>query len=237
MLVHLDDIKYTATLTLFRLWEWVVMPMGMRNSPATHQRWVTLALKDLIGKICHVYLDNVIIWSNTLEEHKANVSLVLEALCKAELYCSLEKSMLFATEVDFLGHHISARGIEADQSKVLRILNWPAPKSAKHVQQFLGLVRYITAFLPTLAEYTAVLTPLTQKECNSSFPAWMGNHQAAFENIKRLVISRDCLTTINHENPGNNKIFVTCNASKRRTGAVLSFRKTWESAQPVAFES
>lgn len=90
-LVHPDDIKYTVTLTPFGLWEWVVMPMGMRNSPATHQRCVTLALKDLIGKICHVYLDNIIIWSNTLDEHKQNVALVLEALQKAQLYCSLKK--------------------------------------------------------------------------------------------------------------------------------------------------
>ena len=71
-------------------------------------------LKDLIEKICHIYLDDIIIWSNTLEEHKQNVSLVLEALQKAHLYCSLKKLMLFMTEIDFLGHHISAHGIEAD---------------------------------------------------------------------------------------------------------------------------
>jgi hypothetical protein len=117
-LVHPDDVKYTATLTPFRLWEWVVMPMGMRNSPATHQRRVMLALKDYIGKICHVYLDDIIIWSNSLAEHKTNVGLILEALRKAELYCSLKKSTLFTMEVDFLGHHISAQGIEADDSKV-----------------------------------------------------------------------------------------------------------------------
>jgi hypothetical protein len=54
--------------------------MGMRNSPATHQRCVTLALKDLIGKICHIYLDDIIIWSNTLDEHRQNMALVLEVL-------------------------------------------------------------------------------------------------------------------------------------------------------------
>ena len=80
ILIHLDHIKYTATLTPFHLWEWVVMPMGMRNSPATHQRCITLALKDYIGKICHVYLDNVIIWFNSLPEHQANVVLILEVL-------------------------------------------------------------------------------------------------------------------------------------------------------------
>ncbi|KAF8226894.1 hypothetical protein L208DRAFT_1497483 [Tricholoma matsutake] len=83
----------------------------------------------------------------------------LEALRKAELYCSQKKSSLFTTEINFLGHHISTRGIEVDNSKVKWILNWPAPKSAKHVRQFLGLVRYISTFLPTLAEHTSILTP------------------------------------------------------------------------------
>ncbi|GLB33343.1 putative retrotransposable element tf2 155 kda protein type 1-like [Lyophyllum shimeji] len=236
-LVHPDDVKYTATLTPFGLWEWVVMPMGLRNAPATHQRRVTLALRKLIGKICHVYLDDIIIWSNSIEEHEVNVALVLQALREARLFCSLKKSNLFTTEVDFLGHHISACGVEADNQKVEKILNWPIPQKAKHVRQFLGLVRYISAFLPALAEHTAILTPLTHKECNKDFPPWLPVHQRAFDAIKALVLSHDCLTTIDHVNPVNNKIFVTCDASKRRTGAVLSFGETWESARPVAFES
>jgi hypothetical protein len=236
-LVHPDDVKYTATLTPFGLWEWVVMPMGLRNSPATHQRRITMALHDLIGRICHVYLDDIIIWSQSLAEHEQNVSLVLEALQTAHLYCSLKKLTLFTTKLYFLGHTISQRGIEADNSKVERILNWPTPTTAKEVRQFLGLVRYISTFLPALAEQTTVLTPLTHKECNTVFPAWTPDHHRAFEAIKALIVSRDCLTTIDHQNPGENQIFVTCDASQRRTGAVLSFGHTWETARPVAFES
>src|ERR1700677_4719669 len=101
-LIHPDDIKYTATITPFGLWEWVVMPMGLRNSPATHQRCVTLALKEYIGKICHVYLDDIVIWSQTLDEHKQNVSKIMEALRTVELFCSIKKSNLFMTEMDFL---------------------------------------------------------------------------------------------------------------------------------------
>ncbi|RDB23205.1 Transposon Tf2-9 polyprotein [Hypsizygus marmoreus] len=236
-LMNPDHIKYTATLTPFGLWEWVVMPMGLRNSPATHQRRVTLALREHIGRICHVYLDDIIIWSSSLEEHKTNVARILESLRVANLFCSLKKSTLFATEIDFLGHHISAKGIEADLSKVERIINWPRPRNAKDVRRFLGLVRYLSAFLPALAEQTAILTPLTKKDCNTVFPTWSRQHQFAFDAIKSLVISRECLTTIDHVNPGDNKIFVTCDASQRRTGAVLSFGPSWERARPVAFES
>jgi hypothetical protein len=148
-----------------------------------------------------------------------------------------KKSSLFCTKLKFLGHTISRRGIEADGSKVSCILEWPTPTSAKEVRQFLGLVRYIAMFLPALAEHTLLLTPLTKKECNIIFPKWTPEHHQAFEAIKALVVSRDCITTVDHHNPGDNKIFVTCDASQRRTGAVLSFSPTWETASPVAFES
>ena len=236
-LVHPDHIKYMATLTPFGLWKWVVMPMGLRNLPATHQQHVTLALSDLIGKICHVYLDDIIIWSSSLAKHRTNVAQVLEVLCMAHLYCSLKKSQLFTMEIDFLGHHILVQGIEADSTKTKCIMNWPAPTSAKQVHQFLGFVHYISTFLPTLAEHTIVLTPLTKKECNIIFPTWTSKHQTAFEVIKGHVLGHDCLTLIDHQNPGNNKIFITCDASKWCTGVVLSFGETWESSRPVGFES
>lgn len=236
-LVHPDHVKYTTTLTPFGLWEWVVMPIGLRNSPATHQHQVTLALSELIRRICHVYLDNIIIWSSSLVEHKVNVMAVLEALCIAQLYCSTKKLALFMMQINFLGHDISMEGIEADGSKVEQVLNWQAPTLAKQVWQFLGLVHYISVFLLALVEHTAILTLLMKKECNATFPPWKLEHQCTFEAIKRLVLSHDCLMTINHHEPGKNKIFMTCNASKRCTGAVLSFGETWESLRPVAFNS
>jgi hypothetical protein len=82
-----------------------------------------------------------------------------------------------------------------------------------------------------------LLTPLTTKDCEKHFPAWNTEHQNAFEVIKALVVSRECLTVIDHTNPGDNKIFVTCDASDRHTGAVLSWGPTWETAQLVAFDS
>ncbi|TDL13277.1 hypothetical protein BD410DRAFT_686267, partial [Rickenella mellea] len=82
------------------------------------------------------------------------------------------------------------------------------------VRSFLGLVRYISIYLPKLADHTRVLTPLTTKESHRSFPLWTEEHTFAFEAVKALVVSRECLTVIDHENPGDNKIFVTCDASE-----------------------
>jgi len=93
-----------------------------------------MALWDLISHICHVYLDDIIIWLQSLAEHEKNVALVLEALRNAHLYCSLKKSTLFTTKLNFLGHTISQQGIEADSTKVEQILNWPTPTTTKEVQ-------------------------------------------------------------------------------------------------------
>lgn len=235
--VHPDHIKYTAVRTLFGLYEWVVMPQGCRNAPSTHQWRMVAALRPWIGKICHVYLDDIIIWSANVTEHIRNVETILQALREASLYCSLKKTSLFCTSINFLGHRISTDGIQADSSKAAKISAWPVPKMASDVRQFLGLVWYLSAFLPHLAELTSVLTPLTNKVAGGKHIVWREHHQSAFDDIKKLIASRDCLTVIDHENLGDNNIFVTTDTSDLGTGAVLSFGKDWASARPVAFES
>lgn len=236
-LVHPDDVHLTAVSTPFGLFEWLVMPMGLQNAPSIHQRRVAHALRGLLGKFCHIYIDDIIIWADTVEEHDKCLRLIMAALDDAQLYLNPKKCKFFQLEVDFLGHHISGRGIEANSGKVDRVLNWPVPKSATDVRAFLGLVRYIAAYLPQLAEHTRILTPLTRKEFKNNFPAWDDELNFAFEAIKKLVVSRECLTVIDHENPGDNRIFVTTDASDWRTGAVLSYGPTWESAHPVVFDS
>ncbi|PSR72195.1 hypothetical protein PHLCEN_2v11934 [Hermanssonia centrifuga] len=234
--VHPDDIPLTAVTTTFGLYEWTVMPQGCRNAPATHQRRMFNALRDHIGSICHVYLDDIVIWSQTLEEHRQNVATILKCLRKNKLYCSPKKTDLFCLSINFLGYYISANGIEADNKKVEKILDWPVPRSAFDVRSFLGLVRYISNFLPALAQHTLVLNTLTTKEADKDF-IWTPAHFDAFEAVKTLVTSRECLTVIDHINMGANRVFVSCDASDRCTGAVLSYGETPETARPVAFES
>lgn len=82
------------------------MPMGLCNAPAIHQCRVTVALHKYIGKICHVYLNDIVIWSNTIEEHHRNMRIVLNALCAACLYCNSKKTQLYCLSINFLGHHI-----------------------------------------------------------------------------------------------------------------------------------
>ena len=86
-----NDIWTTAVTTPFGLYEWMVMPMGLRNSPSIHQRCVTAALWHLIGKICHVYIDDIIIWSKSVEDHTRDVRSVLESLRAASLFLNANR--------------------------------------------------------------------------------------------------------------------------------------------------
>ena len=225
-----DHVHLMAVNTPLGLYEWLVMPMGLKNAPAIHQRCVTATLRLLIGKFCHIYLNGIVIWSDTIEEHEHNVCTVLQALCYARLYINPDKTHLFCTEIDFLGHHISARGIEADTNKVKRILSWPELKTATAVHSFLGLVWYVAAFLPALAEHTGVLTELTMKDSEKNFPPWTPKFQSAFDAIKAIATGRECLTTIDFAKMPTYKIFVTMDASDKQSGGVLSFGPTWETA-------
>ncbi|SGY26804.1 BQ5605_C018g08797 [Microbotryum silenes-dioicae] len=160
-----EDIPKTPVITPWGLFEWTVMPMGLCNAPAMHQRRVNKALGDLIGNVCFVYLDDITIFANTLEEHERRVRLVLDALRRADLYVSPKKTELFAAKCFFLGHQITRKGIKVDPDKV------------QQIQQ---------KFIDKLADLTAVLVPLTRKGAHVD-DDWTGEHNTVFEAIKALV--------------------------------------------------
>ncbi|GAA5985154.1 hypothetical protein JCM11641_005468 [Rhodosporidiobolus odoratus] len=122
-----EDIAKTAIKTPWGLFEWTVMPQGLCNAPATHQARVNEALRHLIGVCCQAFVDDIIIYSSSLEEHEKNCRAVLDALRAAGLYCSRKKTDLSTLRTDFLGHIISREGLEADPSKVEKIKNWTTP--------------------------------------------------------------------------------------------------------------
>ena len=180
--MHLDNIPLTVVNTPWGLYKWLIMLMGTKNALAIHQHQALAMLQLFIGKIFHVYLDDIVIWSNSIEEHAHNVHTILQALEEAKLYCNPKKTRLFCMEIHFLGHWISCRGIEPDKAD--QIKNWPTPNSASNVWSFLGLVCYLSAFLPNLTKFSCILNELRKKECNKQFPGWTPCHQTAFNAIK-----------------------------------------------------
>ena len=156
------------------------------------------ALRHLIGKICHVYIDDTIIWSKHVKEHLKHICLVMMVLHARKLYCKLKKCILFRFEVYFLGHHISQKGIEANSRKADKTLKWLVPKSTTDVQAFLGLIWYISVFLPKLVDHTCVLIPCTTKDAHHTFLPWDNSHQKTFKAIKAFVVSREYLMVTDH---------------------------------------
>lgn len=161
MRMHPDSILLTAVNTPFGFYEWTIMPQGMKNSPSVHQCHVNKALCEFIRKFCHIYLNDIIIWSQLLEEHQKHVHLIMDALKEDRLYCNSKKSEFFKYSIHFLGHCISLNGIKPNNSKVKCILDLSVPCSPSEVCAFLGLVHYLASFLPNLADHTTVLSPLT----------------------------------------------------------------------------
>ncbi|GAA5972537.1 hypothetical protein JCM11641_001890 [Rhodosporidiobolus odoratus] len=230
-----EDIEKTAIKTPWGLFEWTVMPQGLCNAPATHQARVNEALRHLVGVCCQAFVDDVIIYSNTLEEHEQNCRAVLSAFRAAGLFCSRKKTDLFSLRTEFLGHIISQDGIEADPGKVDKIKNWTRPRTVTQVRGFLGIVQYLRKFIPQLAEHTAVLTPLTRKGLTRIDHLWMDKEERAFEAVKRIVTSLPVLKPVDQDS--EKPIWLMTDASKVGIGAVLLQGDDWKTAHPCGFYS
>ena len=128
-------------------YEFTRMPFGLKNAPASFQRAMNNILGDYIGKICYVYLDDIIIIGYNLDDHLKNLSLILKRLCEFNLKIQLDKCEFLKKETEFLGHIISENGVKPNPEKVDKILSWPLPKNQKQIKQFLGLVGYYRRFI------------------------------------------------------------------------------------------
>ena len=232
MAMHPDDIHKTAFKTPFGMYEWLVMPQGLCNAPASFQRYMNHILHPYIGKFCNVYLDDIIFWSNSIKEHYSNARTILTALQEHGIIASADKSCLFADAVAFLGHIISSRGIEVAQDKVEKIQGWPIPTSAQEIKEFNGLVNYIGQFIPGLAQWSTVLSGLTRKGVEFN---WKSKHQDAFDNIKRLAKNTPVCKPIDYKDP--NPIYVVADASNRAIGGYFGQGKDFKTMKPAAFHS
>ena len=170
--------------------EWRVMPFGLKNAPPTFQRYMTLVMTHC-ADCCLVYMDDLLVFSTSLDEHIQHVTRVFAALEKAQLKVKLSKCVFGVTSVDFLGHTISQGLIEMDDTKKQAILRWKPPlTSAKEVRQFMGMVSYYRNFVPRLSTLAEPLTRLTRKRTSLE---WGWEAEQAMENIKDAIIHAQSL--------------------------------------------
>lgn len=214
--MHPDDIKKTAFNVENGHYEYVRMPFGLKNAPATFQRIMDNVLKGLINKICFVYIDDIIIFSTSLQEHIVNVKKVFQRLREHNLKVQLDKCEFLKTEVSFLGHVITPEGIKPSKSKINAILNYPKPTTTKEIKSFLGLIGYYRKFIPNFAKLTKPFTNCLKKgaQINVNDPVYI----KTFEDCKTILTNEPLL-----QYPDFTKEFlVTTDASNFAIGAILS---------------
>lgn len=223
------DIQKTAFTVEGGHYEFLRMPFGLRNAPSTFQRVMDNVLKDLIGKVSLVYLDDIIIFSTSLQEHIENLKLVFERLRSANLKIQLNKSEFLKKEIAFLGHIITPDGIKPNTDKIDTVLNYPIPKTQKQIKAFLGLLGYYRKFINNFAKLVKPLT-VCLKKGNSVILS--EEYLKTFEICKHLLTNDPIL-----QHPDFNKPFIlTTDASNFALGAVLS-QGTIGSDKPICFAS
>ncbi|GJS78373.1 putative reverse transcriptase domain-containing protein [Tanacetum coccineum] len=161
--VHEDDIPKTAFRTCYVHFEFTVMPFGLTNAPAIFMDLMNRVYRLYLDKFMIVFIDNILIYSKTQEEHVEHLRLVLGRLKKEEPYAKFSKCEFWLREVQFLGHVINGDGIHVDPSKIEVVKNWKAPRTPTEVRSFLGLAGYYRKFIENFSKIAKSLTILTQK--------------------------------------------------------------------------
>ncbi|GJW84595.1 putative nucleotidyltransferase, ribonuclease H [Tanacetum coccineum] len=215
--VHEDDIPKTAFRTRCGHFEFTVMPFGLTNTPAVFMDLMNRVCRPYLDKFVIVFIDDILIYSKTREEHEMYLGLVLELLKKEKLYAKFSKCEFWLREVQFLGHVINGDGIHIDFSKIEAVRNWEAPRTPTEVRSFLGLARYYRRFIENFSKIAKSLTVLTQK--SKTFD-WGEEQENAFRTLKDKLCNAPVLAL-----PDRPKDFVVyCDASGIGLGCVLMQR-------------
>src|SRR6204780_2174335 len=187
-----DEWK-AAFWTNCRLFKPLVMFFGLTNSPATFQPMMDKIFINLISEgVVVVYLDNILIFTESAEEHQRVTRQVLELLEKHQLYLRPDKCEFKRTTVEYLGVIISHNSISMDPVKVAGVAKWPEPTNKKKVQSFLGFVNFYHRFIQDFSEHAHLLFDLTQ---NNTKWEWGSKQQLAFDKLKQSVISTPILSS------------------------------------------
>jgi hypothetical protein len=219
-----DEAK-TTVVTRYGAFEFKVMPFGLTNAPATFCTMMNQVLHGFLDDFVVVYLDDIVIYSETLEEHVQHVRRVFNRLRENELYAKPSKCSFAQTSISFLGHIIEQGKIRMDAKKVTAIKDWQPPKNVHDVRSFLGLCNYYRRFVKGYSEIALPLTELTKKDKDWD---WSSQCQNAFERLKKSMWTNPVLAL-----PDMTKPFeVHTDASDFALGGVLM-----QEGHPVAYES
>lgn len=224
--VHENDRHKTAFITPFGLFEYERMPFGLCNAPATFQRLMQTIMSDLVFQMVLVYLDDLLVYSSTFEDHLVRLETVLQRLRETGLKIKVEKCHFLQSEVKFLGHVVSAEGVSTDPEKVSAVKQWPVPNTLKELRSFVGFCSYYRRFIEGFSKVAGPLHNVVNL-CSSQASAaqadrlfkhsWTPECQQAFEHLQERLTSAPTLGYADFTLP----FVLETDASSLGLGAVL----------------
>ncbi|KAJ9531498.1 hypothetical protein QJQ45_015038 [Haematococcus lacustris] len=225
-----DDIPKTAFRTRYGHYEFTVLPFGLCNAPATFQQLMNDVFKPHLDDFVLVYLDDILVFSKSAADHERHLHLTLSLLRQHQLCANLAKCAFWLDTVDFLGHIVSAAGIQPDPTKVKAVLDWPAPQDKHQLRSFLGTANYYRRLLHHHAHRVLPLTDLLRDEQPWR---WGEVEQRAFADIKAAMASSPVVRPPDFSLP----FTVKTDASLFAIGAVLTQQDSSGAEYVVAYES
>lgn len=224
--VHPNSVEKTAFTVPNGHFEYTRMPFGLKNAPATFQRMMDEVLREFLYQFCFVYMDDVIIFSKSLQDHLIHIKRIFKKFREVNLKIQLDKSEFLSREVAFLGHVITPEGIKPNPDKIAAIQNFPIPKTVKEIRSFLGLVGYYRRFIPNFSKITNPMNRCLRKgtKIETDHPQYI----ESFEKCKSALTNSPILQYPDFSEP----FTLTTDASNIAIGAVLS-----QKGKPVAYYS
>jgi hypothetical protein len=219
-----DEIK-TTFKTHSGLYEFTVIPFGLTNAHATFQVAMNTIFAPLLRKCVLVFMDDILVYSKTLEDHIVHLQQVLQILHTNNFLLKLSKCVFTEQSLEYLGHIVSKAGVATEPSKIAAVNNWPTPKNIKQLRGFLGLIGYYRRFIK---HYGVISKPLTQLLKKGTQFQWNPQANEAFELLKQALSTAPVLSI-----PDFGKQFIIeTDASDMGIGAVLM-----QDGHPVSFLS
>lgn len=226
--VNLDENSRKFTAFHSGQYQMTRMPMGLKTSPSSFSRMITLAMAGLNYEKCLIYLDDLIVFGRNLTIHNKNLQDVFERLRQVNLKLNPVKCDFLKKEILYLGHVISNEGIMPDPAKISAVQNYPVPTNSDEVKRFVAFTNYYRKFIPKFAEIAYPLNKLTRKGVPFE---WNTESQNSFEKLKELLISPPVLQYPDFSE--QNKFIVQTDASNNAIGAILSNKN----GRPIAYAS
>ena len=220
-----EDIPKTAFTTPDGHYEFLVLPQGLSNSPATFQSVMSRVFAPYLNKFVFIYLDDIGVASDSVSQHIEHLRLVLQKLREHGFRVRPDKAQWAKPEIKFLGHLVGANGVRMDPSKIESVRSWPTPRNPSELRSFLGLANYFRRFIQGYSTMVSKLNDLLRKDAKW---AWSRAHDACFDSAKHAITSAPVLALPDFDKPFE----IITDASIVGTGGVLM-----QEGRPVAYRS